>query len=167
MAQLPVRQPDWIDTAPIVVGQERRVLAPASAVWKHIADHESWPEWFEGLKQIEVTGEAEGVGGQRVATVPGAKVGEVFTAWEPDRQFAFAVVSGPPVLAAMAESVVIEATDSGCIVTYTMGIEPARGFGWLMRLGRKRISKMVAKALDALAVRAEAEPEPNPDTDTD
>ena len=162
MAQLPVRQPDWIDTAPVVVRQERRVFAPPAAVWKHIADHETWPEWFKGLKQIEVTGEAEGIGGQRVATVRGAKVGEVFTAWEPDRQFAFAVVSGPPVLAAMAESVVIEAIDNGCVVTYTMGIEPARGFGWLVRLGRKGISKKLTKALDALAVRAEAEPDSNP-----
>ena len=156
MAQLPVRQPDWIDTAPVVVRQERRVLAPSSAVWKHIADHETWPEWFKGLKQIEVTGEAEGIGGQRVATVPGAKIGEVFTAWEPDRQFAFAVVSGPPVLAAMAESVVIEATDNGCVVTYTMGIEPARGFGWLLKLGAGRVEKMLAEALDNLAERTEA-----------
>ncbi len=155
MAQLPVRQPDWIDTAPVVVRQERRVSAPPAAVWKHIADHETWPEWFKGLKQIEVTGEAEGIGGQRVATVPGAKVGEVFTAWEPDRQFAFAVVSGPPVLAAMAESVVIEVTDSGCIVRYTMGIEPARGFGWFLKLGAGRVEKMLTEALDNLAERAE------------
>jgi len=157
MAQLPVRQPDWIDDAPIVVRRERPVSAPPAAVWKHIADHETWPEWFEGLKRIEVTGEAEGVGGRRVATVPGAKVGEVFTAWEPDRMFAFAVVSGPPVLAAMAESVVIETTESGCTVVYTMGIEPARGFGWMIRLGRNSVSKKVATALDRLASRAESE----------
>ena len=157
MAQLPVRQPDWIDTAPIVVRQERRVSAPPPAVWKHIADHETWPEWFTALKQVRVTGEPTGVGGQREVSVPGATVGEVFTAWDPDERFAFAVISGPPVLAAVAESVVLEPTSDGCIVTYTQGIEPARFCGWFMKLGAGRAEKMLSAALDNLAERTEAE----------
>ena len=157
MAQLPVRQPDWIESAPLVVRRERRVLAPPAAVWKHIADHESWPEWFTALKQVQVTGEAEGVGGQRAVSVPGATVGEVFTAWDPAQRFAFAVTSGPRVFAALAESVVLEPTADGCIVTYTQGIEPARYFGWLVKLGAGRAEKMLASALDNLAARAEAD----------
>ena len=157
MAQLPVQQPEWIATAPLVVQRERRVFAPPNVVWKHIADHEKWPEWFTALKQVQVTGAAEGVGGQRVVSLPGVTVGEVFTAWEPNERFAFAVISGPRPLAAMAESVVIEPDEAGCKVIYTQGIEPARGFGWLLRLVRGRLSSQLAKGLDGLATRAEAE----------
>ena len=161
MAQLPVRQPEWIATAPLVVQRERRVFAAPAAVWKHIADHETWPEWFVALKRVKVTGAAEGVGGQRVVSVPGATIGELFTAWDPNERFAFAVISGPRLLAALAESVVIEPNDDGCTVTYTQGIEPARRFGWFWRLSSKRMSKLLGNALDALAARAEAEPAPD------
>lgn len=157
MAQLPVRQPEWIESAPLIARRERRVAAPPAAVWKHIADHESWPEWFRGIKQVRVTGEPAGVGGQREVSLTGATVGEVFTAWDPDERFAFAVVSGPPVFAALAESVAIEPADDGCVVTYTQGIEPARFCGWLLGLGLGRVEKMLAAALDELAARAEAE----------
>jgi len=157
MAQLPAHQPEWIATAPLVVQRERRVFAPPAAVWERIADHETWPEWFTALKRVQVTGAAEGVGGQRVVSVPGATFGEVFTTWEPEARFAFAVISGPRLLAGMAESIVIEPENTGCKVTYTQGIEPARGFGWFWRLSRRRLSQQLATALDGLATRAEAE----------
>ncbi len=56
MAQLPTHRPEWIDTAPVVVRRERRVSAPPECVWKHIADHATWPQWFKGLKNVLVTG---------------------------------------------------------------------------------------------------------------
>ncbi|HEY5663384.1 MAG TPA: SRPBCC family protein [Ilumatobacter sp.] len=158
MAQLPIRQPEWIPAAPVVVRRERHVDAPASAVWRHIADHETWPEWFPGLKRVEVPGSREGVGGQRLVSVPGATVGEVFTAWDPDARFAFAVVAAPRVLASMAESVVIAADGDSCDVTYTIGIEPATGFGWFWRLAAGRMARMLERALVNLAERAEREP---------
>ncbi|HSH10917.1 MAG TPA: SRPBCC family protein [Ilumatobacter sp.] len=157
MAQLPIHQPEWIGTAPVVVRRERSVLAPPAAVWKHIADHHAWPQWFKGLTTVQVTGASEGVGGQRVASMTGTTVGEVFTAWTPNEQFAFAIVTGPRVLAGMAESVVLEPDEGGCTVVYTIGIEPASGFGWLVKLGSKRLAKMLEKALDALALRAQAD----------
>ena len=167
MAQLPIHQPEWIGTAPVVVRRERSVLAPPAAVWKHIADHQAWPQWFKGLKTVQVTGAAEGVGGQRVASVTGATVGEVFTAWAPNEQFAFAIVTGPRVLAGMAESVVLVPGGGGCTVTYTVGIEPAPGFGWLVKLGSKRLAKLIEKALDALALRAQADHAGDVDVEAD
>ncbi|MEO6571593.1 MAG: SRPBCC family protein, partial [Ilumatobacteraceae bacterium] len=63
MAELPLRPPEWIPTAPIVVRRERAIAADAASVWRRIADHETWPEWFTALDRVRVIGSAEGVGG--------------------------------------------------------------------------------------------------------
>jgi hypothetical protein len=157
MSNLPRREPDWISTAPIVVTRSRRIDASADVVWARIADHETWSEWFTALKSVRVTGEPAAVDGRREVSMSGVTVGEVFTAWEPDSLFAFSVVQAPPILASMAESVALTAEGpSACTITYTQGIEPARGFGWLWRLIAKRMTSELTKALDRLATLATA-----------
>ena len=157
MAYLERREPDWIPSAPIVVRQVRTIGASSHTVWGLIADHEAWPNWFPALDKIEVAGAASGVGGRRVATVGPRAIGEVFTAWEPDRRFAFAVIDGPGFLEALAESIEIEADDDrSCTVTYLQGFEPRRGFGWLVRGLQSRLTTELGKGIDGLVRAAQA-----------
>lgn len=151
MSDLPVHQPDWIDTAPLRNVGERRIAASRDVVWARIADHETWPEWFTALSKVRVTGEPAGVGGRREVSMAGSTIGEVFTVWEPGEQFAFAVVRANRTLAGMAESVELRGDGDGCVVTYRQGIEPGRGFGWLWKLILPRMRRELSKALDQLA----------------
>lgn len=156
MASLQRRDSEWIPSAPILVSRSQPIDASADQVWSIIADHERWPEWFTTLKSVEVTGAAAGVGGTRRVRIPGAALDEVFTAWSPGEQFAFSVLSGFPGLIAMAESVDIETVDAQrCVVRYSQGIEPRRGFGWLWKLIAKRAGKTLEAALGSLATVAE------------
>jgi uncharacterized protein YndB with AHSA1/START domain len=161
MAALEHRPPSWIPPAPIVVHRSRRIAAPAAVVWRQIADHERWPEWFTALQRVRVTTGAEGVGGGRevkLAKPTSVTIGEVFTAWEPERTFAFTLVSAPRSLASMAEIIELDETDGATTISYTQGIEPSRGFGWFWKLSRHRLGRELDKALDALAVRVESNP---------
>lgn len=155
MAELTAHPPEWIDTAPLRNVGEQGIDATCDVVWARIADHETWPEWFTALKQVRVTGEATGVGGQREVSMPGATLGEEFTVWEPGAHFAFAVVRANRTLAGMAESVELRPDGDGCVVTYRQGIEPARGFGWLWKLILPRMRRELTKALDQLTLIVE------------
>jgi hypothetical protein len=76
---------------------------------------------------------------------------EMFTAWDENERFAFAVVrSNLPFLAGMAEEVRIDPIEGGSKVTYRQGLEARTGFGWLLGLVAKRMSKDLAEALEAL-----------------
>lgn len=151
MAQLTEREPEWIASAPVVVRNTLTVAAPAEAVWARIADHASWPEWFTDLKRVEVTDGATGVGGGRSVALPGTTMRERFTAWEPPRRFAFTVIEGPPALRSMAEEITIVDDEVGCVVTYAQGLEPTRGFGWLVKLVARRMNTQQRRALEGLA----------------
>ncbi|MEQ8437220.1 MAG: SRPBCC family protein [Ilumatobacter fluminis] len=157
MAQLTERPADWASTAPIVVENTRRIAAPVETVWERIADHETWPEWFTDLSSVTVTFGAEGVGGGRDVKVPGMTVKERFTAWEPPHHFAFTLFEGPRIMTSMAESVALvpDSDGDGCTITYTQGIEPAKGFGWLVKLAAKRLDVQQRAALDKLAALVE------------
>jgi uncharacterized protein YndB with AHSA1/START domain len=151
MAQLVERSPEWVSTAPIVIQNSRRIAASADAVWAKIADHETWPEWFTDLSKVEVTTAASGVGGGREVSMLGIHVREVFTAWEPPNHFAFTLVEGPRILAAMAESITIEADGDGCTINYAQGVEPAKGFGAVCKVMARRMNGQQRRALDRLA----------------
>jgi carbon monoxide dehydrogenase subunit G len=158
MATHPVHPPEWIDTAPIIVERSIEIDASPAEVWRHIADHERWPEWFGAISKVEVTGDPTGVGGKRCVTVKGgASLDEVFTAWDENERFAFAVVgSKVPFLVALAESVDLEPADDRCRVTYRQGIEVRRGLRWGVGQMTNSIGKRLARALDQLRLRAES-----------
>ena len=154
----PVVEPDWIASAPIQVNESIVIAAPPEAVWPHIADHETWPEWFTDLDRVQRVGSGEGVGSGRRVTAARITIDEEFTAWEPDRQFAFAVIKTPlPVLARLAESVELEPHDTGTTVTYRQGVEGRRFVGGVMALLWKRAPTQVSNALANLKARVEAE----------
>jgi uncharacterized protein YndB with AHSA1/START domain len=155
VAQLTERPPEWVETAPIRIQNSRSIAAPADAVWARIADHVTWPEWFTDLKGVKVTTASSGVGGGREVKLPGVTVRETFTAWDPPRQFAFTLTEGPRVMTSMAETITISGEGDASTITYTQGIEPAKGFGWLWKLNAKRMDSQMRKALDRLAALVE------------
>ena len=157
MPSHPVRPPEWIDAAPTVVSESVVIAASPQQVWPHIADHESWPEWFDAVKKVERIGTGEGVGSGRRVFVPGMAIDEEFTAWDENEHFAFALVGTKiPFLNSMAESVTLESTgDDQCMVVYRQGIETKRGFGWLGKVVGKQAGKGLADALAALKTRVE------------
>lgn len=159
VANHPVKQPGWIDTAPITVSESIEIAASPEEVWAHIADHESWPEWFGPIERVEPLGAPTGVGGGRRIFVAKRPIDETFTAWDENEHFAFAVIASKlPVLHALAESVRLEPTATGTRVTYRQGLEGRRGFGWLMSLIWKRPAQQLAVAVKALKARVEATP---------
>ncbi|MEL6892282.1 MAG: SRPBCC family protein [Actinomycetota bacterium] len=157
MPRHPVVGPEWITEAPIRVEQSIDIAAAPAAVWPHIADHERWPEWFTELDRIERIGSGEGVRSGRRVTARRLTIDEEFTAWDENERFAFAVVKSPiPVLARLAEEVVLEQVDHGTRVTYRQGVEGKRFVGGVMALIWKRAPAQVAAALAALKTRVEA-----------
>lgn len=159
MPSHPVRPPEWIDSAPIVVDESIVIDAPPSAVWAEIADHASWPEWFTALDRVEPGPTAEGVGGTRRVIAQRLPIDEEFTVWDVDEHFAFAVThSKLPILAALAESIRLEALDGGesSKVTYRQGVQGRTGFGWLMKLVWSRAAAGLPPALAALKQRVES-----------
>ncbi len=160
MARALERQPlEWIDEAPVRVSVSRRMAVGADAVFVVIADHETWPEWFDGVEEVRVTGAAEGVGGQRQVVVRGLGVfDEEFLAWEPGRRFGFAVTHMTrPVFRTLNELVTLEPDGDATVVTYTQGYAPAP-WAWplLWPVARWRLPKVLAGALAALEEQARA-----------
>ncbi len=158
MPKHPVKQPEWIDSAPILVSESVEIDATPAEVWAHIADHESWPEWFDALDEVQPGETSSGVGGTRRVIVKPLPIDEVFTAWDEGEHFAFAIVGSKiPMLAAAAESVRLESiADRRCRVTYRQGVEGRPGLGWLMKLAWKPASKGLPVALAALKQRVES-----------
>lgn len=157
MAAHPVQPPEWIDSAPVRVSETIDIDATPAEVWRHIADHVSWPEWFEALDRVDITGMPTGVGGRRRVTVRRMPVDEIFTAWDENEHFAFAVVGTKvPFLSTMAESVRIESTDTGCRVVYRLGLQGRSGFGRVIGLVGGQMSGQLQRALGNLKARAES-----------
>jgi len=158
MPKHPTKQPEWIDSAPLTLSNTIDIGAPSEVVWGHVTDHESWSDWFTILDDVEVTGARTGVGGARRVTVKRLPLDEVFTAWDVDERFSFSIVASKlPFLHALAEDVRIEATATGCRVTYRQGIECKRGLGWLAKPAFGSLDASTGAALRSLKQRCEAD----------
>lgn len=160
MSPLPVHPPEWIDTAPLVVHEHIEIRATPNEVWQVIADHERWTEWFTELDGVEVLDGRERVGGHRQVRAGGVVFTEEFTAWDPGRRFAFAVVRVPllPLLAGMAERVDLTESDVGCRVDYWQGLQARRGLGGVLERVWRNAPDQVRRALEGLQRICESEP---------
>lgn len=153
-----VQPPEWIDAAPIRVVETVEIAARPSTVWRHIADHEAWPQWFTAIQRVERTGAGEGVGSGRRITVARLPIDEEFTAWDVDEHFAFAVTASKILpLHTLAESIRLEPSGTGTLVTYRQGLQGRRGLGWAMRLLWRRPARQLAGAVAQLRRRIESE----------
>ena len=151
MPKMRKESPEWIDGAPLVFSNTIEIAAAPAVVWQRIADHVSWSDWFPTLDKVEVTGAPAGIGGKRRVTVNRLPIDEEFTAWTEGEQFAFAIMKSPLFfVAALAEDVQLEVTESGCRVTYRQGIEPKKGLGWLAKAALGNLDASTAEALQNL-----------------
>jgi hypothetical protein len=157
MPKHPVKQPEWIDSAPILVKESIEIDATPAAVWTHIVDHASWTEWFDALDEVQPGTPSTGIGGTRRVIVKPLAIDELFTAWDEGEHFAFAIVGSKlPMLGAAAESVRLEPIgEDGCRVIYRQGIEGRKGLGWLMKLAWAPAAKGLPPALASLKERVE------------
>lgn len=152
-----VQPPEWIDSAPVRVERSVEIDASPADVWKHVADHVRWPEWFTALDRVDITGMPTGVGGERRVTAQRLPIDEVFTAWDVNEHFAFAATSSRLVfLTTLAESVRLEPTDSGCRVVYRQGLQGRRGVGFVVRQLGTRMATGLEEGLAGLKSRAES-----------
>ncbi len=131
---------EWIDTAPIHVSVAKDMAATPEEVFAVLADHESWPTWFEGLKSVEVTGKAAGVGAERMVDVPQmGMVEEEFNVWEPNQRFGFTVVAmARPSLNTLNELITLEPSTYGTLVTYQQGFDPKKVAAPAIKIAAKR-----------------------------
>lgn len=153
------RSLDWIPAAPVQVREQRVIEAVPAHVFSFIADHAGWTSWFRSVDEIRVTGEPTGVGGQRQARVRNIVVDEIFVGWEDDRLFAFtATAMTRKLVESLVEAVELEPLGQDrTLLTYTMAIEPRRGWGWLTKAARRSIRRNLRAALANLADLAEAD----------
>lgn len=128
------REPEWISQAPITIQRQTEIRATPAAVWNELATNETWVHWFPGFKASSFTTDApHGVGSVRSVHQDNFKVVERITRWVPNELWAMTVTKiNVPVIAAMAEDVVLEAVDGGTAVTWRIGVELA-GLGRVLR----------------------------------
>ena len=158
MATLQRRSREWNDIAPVRIEAVRDIDASAADVFAVLADHEAWPQWFDALAEVEVTGARSGIGGQRrVKLKPSGVFNEEFYAWEEGREFGFSILeSSLPLLAAANELITIdERAEGGVTVTYVQALEPKRWAAPLVKLGRGRLQRGLDDGLAGLAARVE------------
>lgn len=161
MAQHEVRPAEWIATAPIQTSTSVDIAATPATVWRLLSDHASWPAWFTLLDRVEVTGSPAGVGGTRRVVIRRLPFDEVFTVWDEHQHFAWAVTgSRLPILSAMAESVRLGPTSTGCRLDYTQGLEARRGFGGMLNAMWQRNVPGIQQALTNLRQLTEGSNQP-------
>jgi carbon monoxide dehydrogenase subunit G len=160
MGAMVERDLEWAASAPLAVTGRATSTAPPERVFGVLADHERWPEWFVGVKQVEVLGPAEGVGARRRVSVPGATVEERFIAWDVGQRWAFTgTAARPGFLRSLVEDCILEPHgEGGTAITYTMHLDPSPLFRPLVRLARGSLTKRLDRAVQALAARAEQGP---------
>ena len=159
MGDMTVHRREWNDRAPVRLQVSRPVEASAAAVFAVLADHERWPEWFDVLSKVEVTGASTGVGARRRVHLKGlGAFDEEFYAWEEGREFGFSVVSASvPALKAANELVTISdrPDGNGVTVTYLQALELTWWSSPLIGLVRRRLLSGLRAGLDSLSVIAE------------
>lgn len=153
MATFTPQPVEWIHTAPVIAAATRELAATPDEVFAALADHESWPEWFEALSKVERFGDLhEGVGSNRRVHIGSrVTVDEEFNVWEPGERWGFTILSGPPGLRSMNELVTIQPTGPDrCRVTYTMGIDPKPWLAPVVKVATRQLRKNLGQALEQL-----------------
>jgi len=164
MASLTPQSPEWTDDAPVKFSAVREVAATADAVFVALAEHESWPEWFDAVDRVERVGEQhDGVGSKRRIFLARERIRvlEEFIEWEPGKVWSFTVLeaNGPfRLLETLNERITIQAIGPDRTrITYLMAMKPNRGSGPLFdKVIRRGMEKNLTKALESLGRRLAA-----------
>lgn len=160
MAQMTMHTLEWVDQSPVQARGAAVSTASPEAVFAILADHVRWPEWFPGLRSVEITGPAEGVGARRRVKLPGLTVDEEFIAWDPGVRWSFTgVASSPRFTRGLVEDCQLTRTaNGGTQIDYVMHLDPAGPMGVLVRRSLPRISRSISAAMANLATRALTHP---------
>ncbi|MEQ8841592.1 MAG: SRPBCC family protein [Acidimicrobiales bacterium] len=154
MPKLSPQPPEWIHSAPFQTSASRVLPARPDRVFEALADHESWPEWFDAISEVERYGETpEGVGSnRRVFLNKRVSIDEEFNVWEPGERWGFVVLRTTlPGLDSMSELVTIEDLgDGSSSVTYKMGIDAKFPLSFLLKRAVGPMAKNLGAALDNL-----------------
>jgi len=129
-----------------------RSAAPPELVWELLADAESWPRW-SGIDEAAVE-EGSGLGELRLFRTGRYVSRERVVAFEPERRFAYELVSGLPVRDYRAEVTLAPTPEGGTAIRWRSTFErtiPGTG-----RLLRRRLGRFVAETAEGLAAAAEA-----------
>ena len=158
MTAMTPRPPEWTPTAPVKISAAREMRATPEAVFEALADHETWPEWFEALSKVVLIADPfDGVGSKRRVHIGGrVTVDEEFIVWEPGKAWGFTCIeTNRRLLTSLNELVTIQQTGPDRVrVTYLMAMDPTPVTKVLLRLGTKRqLTKNLGAALDALGDR--------------
>jgi hypothetical protein len=117
-----------IDSAPVIVRQDRPINAPRQAVWDLLAlDPARWGDFCPGFDHSGhwVKQTPEGVGSVRRVKAGGLTFDEEVVVHEVGTRWAFRVVSGPvPLAKAMVEDYLLEDAPGGCILHWSVGVWP-------------------------------------------
>lgn len=104
MSALEVHGDDWFEIAPIRVDRSLIVPTSPAVVFARLAEHERWPEWFDGMRLVIVTRRVRGVGCERTVAVGPISVRERFVVWEENARLGFYIIEATvPGLRAMHE----------------------------------------------------------------
>ncbi len=154
MPRLTTQPPEWIHSAPFQTSATREIAATPDEVFAALADHETWPEWFDAISAVERFGDLhDGVGSKRrIFLNKRISIDEQFNVWEPGKRWGFVVLSATvPGLKSMSELVTIDDRGTGtCSVTYKMGIAAKFPLSLVLRGAAGPIAKNLGAALDNL-----------------
>lgn len=114
---------DFLDFAPRRFRNSVDLAVTPARLFGVLADAESWPRWASVITRVTWTSpEPRGVGTTRLVDMRGGIVGsEEFLVWKPNSHMAFRFNEcSTRAVAAFAEDYRIEATDTGCRLTWTL-----------------------------------------------
>lgn len=148
---------EWTAESPVRISARRTSAAAPAVVFAVLADHVHWPEWFGSVRNVEVTGAAEGIGAKRRVHAAGMVIDEEFIAWEPARRWASTATGLRPAFTrSLLEDCSLLPTAGGTEITYTMHLDPRPSMRPLVAAATPVVRRQLAKALANLATRAEA-----------
>ena len=109
------------------------------------------------IKKTVVVGPVlDGVGLERVTTIPGGELHELFIEWDPGRRMAFTCTAiSPPISRGLLDVCYVERADERTNITYTTYLDPVAPLLPVMKLLRGVLNRQLDKGMRALAALAE------------
>jgi uncharacterized protein YndB with AHSA1/START domain len=142
----------FVAEAPVRAVATRTIRATPEAVFDAIADADSWPEWFPGMRRCTwLTPPPHQIGSQRRIVVGPLRVDERFVVWDRPRRWGFTFTgSNLPLASAGVEVVDLDPVGDATKVTYTMALQPPRLLTPGVRLSVPVMERTLAAGLKGL-----------------
>lgn len=142
----------FVAEAPVRAVATRDIDASPEAVFDAIADADSWPVWFPGMRRCTwLTSPPHQIGSQRRVVVGPLRLDERFVVWDRPRRWGFTFTgSNLPLADAGVEVVDLDPVGTATRVTYTMALAPPRLLTPGVRLSVPVIERTLAAGLKGL-----------------